>query len=71
MSNTPSISSPRLILRAFRPTDNEDLYSYLSSEQVYQFESGETIDLIQARKMAQELAGKITNSSWSMWPSSA
>lgn len=56
MSNTPPISSPRLILRAFRPTDNEDLYSYLSNEQIYQFEPGEPINLEQARKMVGELA---------------
>jgi RimJ/RimL family protein N-acetyltransferase len=56
MPNTPSISSPRLILRAFRPTDAEDLHAYLSDVNIYQFEPGEPINLKQARKMAGELA---------------
>ncbi len=56
MANKPTISSPRLILRAFCPTDDEDLHSYLSDEQIYQFEPGEPIDLAQARTMAQDLA---------------
>ena len=56
MPITPSISSPRLILRAFRPTDAEDLHDYLSDLNIYQFEPGEPINLEQARKMAGELA---------------
>ena len=58
MSNTPSISSPRLILCAFRPTDNEDLYSYLSNEQSYQFESGEPIDLTQVARWRRNSPGR-------------
>lgn len=56
MPNMPSISSPRLILRAFRPTDVVNLHAYLSDVNIYQFEPGEPINLEQARKMAGELA---------------
>ena len=56
MSNRPPISSSRLILRAFRPTDAEDLHIYLSDAHIYQFEPGEPINLEQAHKMAGELA---------------
>jgi RimJ/RimL family protein N-acetyltransferase len=55
MSNRPPISSSRLILRAFRPTDAEDLHVYLSDACIYQFEPGEPISLEQAYKMAGEL----------------
>jgi [ribosomal protein S5]-alanine N-acetyltransferase len=56
MSNRLSISSPRLILRAFAPADADDLHAYLSEPGIYKFEPGELIDLAQARNMAQELA---------------
>ena len=56
MSNRLSISSSRFLLRAFRPTDAEDLHAYLSDARIYQFEPGEPISLEQAHKMAGELA---------------
>lgn len=56
MSNNLPILSSRLILRAFRPADAEDLHAYLSDEHIYRFEPGEPINPEQANKMAVELA---------------
>ena len=51
-----TITTTRLLLRAFASTDADDLHAYLSEPSIYQFESGEPIDLHQARKMARDLA---------------
>lgn len=45
----------RLIVRAFSPTDADDLYAYLSDERVYQFEPGTPISREEARRTATEL----------------
>jgi RimJ/RimL family protein N-acetyltransferase len=48
------IETKRLFIRKFNPDDWEDLYEYLSLEEIYIFEPGEPISETQARKMAQE-----------------
>ena len=57
MNPIQPITTARLVLRAFRPADAEDLYAYLEDERVYQFEPGEPIDREQAQKTALEFSG--------------
>jgi RimJ/RimL family protein N-acetyltransferase len=53
------IETPRLLVRAFRLEDADDLYEYLSQEEVYRFEPGDPVD----REKAQELAMEMSASS--------
>ncbi|RPI82018.1 MAG: N-acetyltransferase [Chloroflexi bacterium] len=53
-----TISTPRLVVRAFKPEDAENLFEYLSIKEVYRFEPGEPVD----RQQAQELAAEMSTS---------
>src|SRR6056297_1806692 len=46
------IETSRLIVRKFVPRDWEDLYDYLSLEEIYAFEPGEPITKEKAKEMA-------------------
>ena len=50
------IATPRLVVRAFRPDDADDLYEYLLLDDIYRFEPGAPIDREQAQKRAIEMA---------------
>ena len=50
------IATPRLVVRTFKSEDADDLYEYLSNNEVYRFEPGEPVDRQQAREMAIELS---------------
>lgn len=50
------IATPRLVVRAFQPEDAEDLYEYLSNDEIYQFEPGEPVDRQQAQNLAVEMS---------------
>lgn len=50
------IVTPRLLVRAFRPEDAEDLHEYLSSAETYRFEPGEPVDRREAQELAIEMS---------------
>lgn len=50
------IDTPRLVIRAIKPEDAENLFEYLSNKEVYRFEPGEPVDRQQAQEMAIELS---------------
>lgn len=50
------IGTPRLLLRAFQPEDEDDLYEYLSDPKVYRYEPGDPVDRGQAHKLAAEMS---------------
>jgi len=50
------LATERLIIRPFLETDYNDLYEYLSLEEIYQFEPGEPISLEAAKKIVEERA---------------
>lgn len=50
------IATPRLVVRAFQPEDAEDLYEYLSNDEIYRFEPGEPVDRQQAQNLAVEMS---------------
>ena len=51
-----AIATTRLVVRAFQPEDAEDLYEYLSNEEVYRFEPGEPVIRQQAQNLAVEMS---------------
>lgn len=51
-----TILTPRLLVRAFQPEDAEDLYEYLSNDEIYRFEPGEPVDRQQAQNLAVEMS---------------
>lgn len=51
-----SLVTERLILRAFRAEDADDLFEYLSQPETYCFEPGEPINCAQATRQAAEMA---------------
>jgi RimJ/RimL family protein N-acetyltransferase len=46
------IETNRLIIRNFHPSDFEDLYDYLSCDEVYEFEPGEPVSIEQAKQLS-------------------
>jgi len=50
------LSTERLIIRPFLENDYNDLYEYLSLEEIYQYEPGEPVSLEEAKKIASERA---------------
>lgn len=50
------IETSRLIIRKFREDDYQQLYDYLSLEEIYEFEPGEPISLGEAKDIARERA---------------
>ena len=50
------IITPRLIVRTFQPEDTENLYEYLSKDEIYRFEPGEPVDRQQAQELANEMS---------------
>jgi RimJ/RimL family protein N-acetyltransferase len=50
------IETERLILRRFAPSDDRDLYEYLSDPATYNFEPGRPVTLEEARRVAEEWA---------------
>ena len=48
------VSTDRLLLRAFAPSDADDLFEYLSLASTYAYEPGAPIDIAQARRLASE-----------------
>ena len=50
------IVTPRLIVRAFRLEDAEDLHECLSSAEIYRFEPGEPVDRQKAQERAIEMS---------------
>jgi RimJ/RimL family protein N-acetyltransferase len=58
MSGEP-LSTPRLLLRRFRPDDADDLYEYLSDPRTYRFEPGDPLARAQAGQRAAEMAASL------------
>lgn len=50
------LSTERLIIRPFLKNDYNDLYEYLSLEEIYQYEPGNPISLKEAKKIASKRA---------------
>lgn len=48
------IETSRLRIRKFREDDYQDLYDYLSKEEIYEFEPGEPISLEEAKKYTRD-----------------
>ncbi len=56
MRTKQPISTPRLLVRAFRPEDSHDIYEYLSDERIYRFEPGRPLDEQQTQEQATRMA---------------
>ena len=56
MTETPYFTTRRLMIRRFRPADEDDLCEYLSDPQVYRVEPGEPLDRAQASQRAADMA---------------
>lgn len=52
------LTTDRLIIRPFLKSDYADLYEYLSLAETYRYEPGRPISQDEARKMAEERAGR-------------
>lgn len=50
------LTTPRLTIRQFRPSDAGDLYEYLSDPEIYFFEPGEPLDRQQTGDRAAQMA---------------
>ena len=48
------LSTRRLLLRQFSPSDADDLFDYLSLRSTYTYEPGAPVDIEQARRLAAE-----------------
>lgn len=53
-----TIETERTIIRYFNEEDFEDLYNYLSLDEIYEFEPGIPISMEEAKKLAKERAEK-------------
>jgi ribosomal-protein-alanine N-acetyltransferase len=51
------LSTERLIVRPFRESDYQDLFEYLSLEEIYRYEPGRPVTLEEAKNIAAERAG--------------
>ena len=56
MASNESIQTQRLTIRRFEESDAADLYEYLSDPQVYKYEPGEPISLVQTQNCAIDMA---------------
>ena len=53
------IITPRIIVRAFQPEDAEDMFAYLSNNDIYWFEPGEPVNMQEARELAVEFSSSL------------
>jgi RimJ/RimL family protein N-acetyltransferase len=58
------ITTPRLLIRAFKEQDFKALFEYLSNPIIYRFEPGEPVSLEKARELAHERSQK--NDFWAV-----
>jgi len=50
------LSTERLMIRPFLKSDYKDLHEYLSLKEIYQYEPGQPISLVESKKIAAERA---------------
>lgn len=50
------LTTERLIIRPFLENDYKDLYEYLSLKEVFRWEPGEPVSLVEAKTLAKERA---------------
>lgn len=56
MNSRKPIQTDRLTIRRFYPEDGQDLFEYLSNQQVYLYEPGVPVDLKQAKENASDMS---------------
>ena len=53
------LETERLIIRPFRKSDYQDLYEYLSLEEIYRFEPGQPVSIKEAKKFASKRSNSV------------